>query len=119
MHVPDRDFGYLWDILDAAKAIKAFTKDKSLDEFIQDEILQAAVERKLEIIGEAARNISKNFKRKYSKLPWHQLVGQRNFIVHEYGRVDHHIIWRIVRSGIPELIRLVKPLLPSIDETEF
>ncbi len=119
MRVQERDFGYLWDMLDAAVSIREFTRNVQLGDYIEDEILQSAVERKLEILGEAARSVSKGFKRAHSRLPWRQLIAQRNFIVHEYGKVDNAVIWRMVQSGIPELIRMLEPLIPPIPKEDF
>ena len=77
------DVSLLWDMHEAACRIRQFVAGKTFSEYSQDEILQAAVERKLEIIGEAARGISKDFQQDHPDIPWRGIVGQRHFLAHE------------------------------------
>ena len=124
MRPEERDPAYLWDKLKAAKAIVDFTKDLSLEEFLAGELnmemTRLAVERELEILGEASRRVSEPFCHEHNDIPWRQLVGLRNVISHEYDRVNYEEIFRIVRQRIPELIVLLEPLVPpppKIDDT--
>jgi len=75
-------------------------------------VLQAAVERKIEIIGEAARNISATFQQEHPEIPWRGIISQRHFLAHEYGEVLQEKLWRVATGRIPELIALLTPLLP-------
>jgi uncharacterized protein with HEPN domain len=77
-----------------------------------DEVLQSAVERKLEIIGEAARNVSEAFQEKHPEIPWRGIISQRHFLAHEYGEVRQEKLWRVATVRIPELIAVLDPLLP-------
>jgi len=107
------DLAYLWDILDAAKAIKDFTNQVSFDQYLKDRKLQMAVERALEIIGIAAKHVSETFQANHPEIPWKRMIGQRNVLAHEYGEIRQERIWTVVLTNIPELIRQIEPLLPD------
>jgi uncharacterized protein with HEPN domain len=111
----DRDAAYLWDMLDAARAIQQFATGVSLDEYLVDRKLQLAVERAIEIIGEAARLLSPEFKAAHPQIPWRQIIAQRNVVAHDYGEIQQDRIWRVATTRIPELIAQLQPLLPPTD----
>lgn len=111
----DRDAAYLWDMLDAAHAIQQFATGVSLDEYLVDRKLQLAVERAIEIIGEAARLLSPEFKAGHPHIPWLQIIAQRNVVAHDYGEIKQDRIWRVATTRIPELIAQLQPLLPPTD----
>lgn len=79
---------YLRDIVDAADAIQRFVEEVDEQDFIADEMRQSAVLQKLLIIGEAAARISETFRNQYIEVPWTDIVGFRNIVVHEYFAVD-------------------------------
>lgn len=93
-----------------------FTKNLTLEEFLAAgkdmEIVRLAVERELEILGEAARRVSSDYRNQHTEIPWKETVGLRNVISHEYDKVDYTKIYRIVQERIPELITLMEPLVP-------
>jgi uncharacterized protein with HEPN domain len=72
------------------------------------------VERKLEVLGEAARRVSSGFRDEHPEIPWQQLVGLRNVISHEYHRVNYERIYGITREQALELIALLEPLIPPL-----
>ncbi len=118
---PDiRDAGYLWDMLDAARTIREFTVDVSDHAFMRDRKLQLAIERCLEIIGEAARGVSTEYRELTPYIPWRLIIAQRNVIAHEYGEIKQERIWVLVRENIPELIEKLEaiemPAIPDIEE---
>jgi uncharacterized protein with HEPN domain len=82
----NRDAAYIWDMLDAARTIHEFTAGVSLEDYLLDRKLQLAVERAIEIIGEAARLVSPELRTQYPEIPWRQIVAQRNVLAHDYGR---------------------------------
>ena len=96
--------GRLWDILDAARAVLDFTKDMHFDAFVKDRMVRSAVERNLQIIGEAARHVSQNVKDEHPNISWRSMVGLRNVLTHEYGDIRYEVIWRIIREDLPPLI---------------
>jgi uncharacterized protein with HEPN domain len=116
MRPEERDPAYLWDMIEAARAIVDFTKNLTLEEFLAAgkdmEIVRLAVERELEILGEAARRVSSDYRNQHTEIPWKETVGLRNVISHEYDKVDYTKIYRIVQERIPELITLMEPLVP-------
>lgn len=121
MRPEDRDAARLWDMLEASRTIIRILGNRSLYDFTADqgEIVRLAVERTLEILGEAARGVSKELRRQHPELPWKDLVGLRNVISHQYEKVDDAEIYRICREQIPGLIELLVPLVPpppKIDE---
>jgi uncharacterized protein with HEPN domain len=114
MRPEERDAAYLWDILDSSKTIIEFTSGVSYNSYVKDRKLQLAVERCIEIIGEAAKNVSNTFKQTHSEIPWRAIIAQRNFLIHEYGEIQHSRIWELVITHIPDLIKMTEPLIPQI-----
>ncbi len=112
MRPDERDAAYLWDMLDAARTVREITKHQALDAYLNDRTLQLAVERALEIIGEAARRVSEPFREAHPEIPWRPIIAQRNVLAHEYGDIRQERIWAVVTRHIPELIELLTPLVP-------
>jgi uncharacterized protein with HEPN domain len=106
------DAAHLLDMLEAARAIDRFLAGKTLEQYQQDELLRAAVERKVEIIGEAARRLSNHLTDAHPGIPWRRIMGTRHILAHDYDTVDHAILWRIATTYVPELIGQIQPLLP-------
>jgi uncharacterized protein with HEPN domain len=99
-------------MLDAARSVIDFVGDRTFEDYLQDPVLRAAVERMVEIIGEAARRVSEEFKQDHPELPWRAIIGQRHVLAHEYGKINHRIIWNLVAVHIPALIAMLEPLVP-------
>ncbi len=120
MQPEERDAAHLWDMLEAARAIVRFMAGRSLREFLGDdaEAIRSAVERKLEVIGEAARRISTTFRERHPQVPWREAIGLRNLISHEYDKVDYREIHRIVQTRVPDLIESLAPLVPPPPRTD-
>jgi len=112
MHLDDRDAGYLWDMLDSARTISNFVSGVSFSQYMQDRQLQLAVERAIEIIGEAARRVSKVFQDAHSDIPWQNIIAQRNVLAHEYGEIKQELIWKVATVRIPGLIAMLESLVP-------
>lgn len=85
MQPEDKDSAYLWYMLDAARTVAQFTSGLTIEKYLKDRKLQLAIERLLEIIGEAANRVSADFQQGHPEIPWRKIVGQRNVISHEYG----------------------------------
>ncbi len=114
MPQPAHDPAHLWDMLDAARSVLRFVGERNFDEYLEDELLQAAVERRIEIIGEAAPRVSDEFKEAHPEIPWHGIIGQRHVLAHEYGEINERIIWNVIKESVPGLIEILEPLLPPI-----
>jgi len=113
MRPDERDKAYLWDMLDAAIAIEEFVSDKTYEDYLSNRMLRGAVERHIEIIGEAARRVSEETRQTHPGIPWHAIVGQRNVLAHEYNQILHDAVWGIVTRRIPELIVALRTILPD------
>ncbi len=106
------DFGCLQDMLDAARAVHEYLAGKTADELIKAHVLRDAVERRVEIIGEAASHISPGFRAEHPQIPWRQIIATRNILAHHYGGIDHVILHRIVITHIPVMIAQIEAILP-------
>jgi uncharacterized protein with HEPN domain len=111
-----RDEAYLLDILIAARKVLRYVSDLSRELFKEDNLRQDAVIRNLQIIGEAARKISDEFRSGHPEIPWGEIVGMRNRLVHDYSRIDVAKIWDTAQEDIPSLIRWIEPLVPPEDK---
>lgn len=105
-----RDEQFLLDILTSARIALEHIAGQTRDDFYQDIRGQDAVIRRLEIIGEAARRVSEIAKDRYSHLPWQEMIGMRNLVIHEYDAVDLSIVWDTICDDLP-------PLITMLDET--
>lgn len=114
MRPEDRDAAYIWDILEAAREVREFVAGMRFHDYQQDRMAQAAVERKLEIIGEAAKRLSDTFREAHPEVPWRGMIAQRNVIAHEYGEIKQERVWIVAAERIPELVRQLEPLLPPL-----
>jgi len=87
--LPDvRDAAYLWDMRQAARDIVGWVSDLTFDEFARNEMLHSAVERKLEVLGEAAGRVSLTLQESQPQIPWNEIKGVRIILAHKYGDVD-------------------------------
>lgn len=112
----DRDPAYLWDMLEAAKEVETMLEDYDIATFLESRILLRATERSIEIIGEAARRVSSSYQEAHPEIPWREIIGQRNILAHEYGQVDHVLLYKTVKEDIPMLIKLLAELLPPLED---
>jgi uncharacterized protein with HEPN domain len=108
-----RDSGlYLKDILSALEAIEAFVEDMDFDSFRDDDKTTSAVIRKFEVIGEASKNVPDRIKKQYPSIPWKDMAGMRDRLIHFYFGVDYELVWKTIKNRIPA----IKPLLSKILE---
>ncbi len=96
-------FIYLNDIYFAMENIEEFTSEMTYDEFIKDDKTSSAVIRKLEIIGEATKNIPDNLRKNYPHIPWREMAGMRDKLIHFYFGVDYLLISKTITIKIPKL----------------
>lgn len=106
----------LFDIADACRDIRDFTRDKTYGRYASDAMVRAAVERKFEIIGEALARIRRLDQSLLEAIPAHpRIIGFRNVIIHGYDVIDPELVWDAVRTHLPELQRAVENLLAESD----
>ena len=108
----DRDSACLWDMLDSARSACEFSAGVGLDVYQRDRKLQLAVERAVEIIGEAAGRVSDEFRNAHPEIPWRNMIAQRNVLAHEYGEIKLERMWLLVTEHLPALIRDLEKLIP-------
>ena len=112
MRPEERDVAYLWDMREAARTARDLVAGMELERFLADRRTQLAVERTLELVGEAARRVSTSLRDAHPELPWRTLVGLRNVLVHDYGEIDEARVFAVAVQDIPALLILLEPLLP-------
>jgi len=105
---------YITHISDAVHSIQAQMEGVTQKQFDDSEVLQGFVERKLEIIGEATKRIPDEFKKKYTKIPWKDMAGMRDILIHQYAEVDEDIVWKTITQKIPNLESQIVEVLKDI-----
>ncbi|GAB4511374.1 MAG: DUF86 domain-containing protein [Anaerolineae bacterium] len=114
-----RDRQYVLDILEAARMIQGYIAAIDFVQFEEDSLRQDGVARRLEIMGEATKRLSVDFKDEHPEIPWRLMAGMRNILIHDYDKVDLSVVWETVTQSIPPLIAQLEPLYARLfpDET--
>jgi uncharacterized protein with HEPN domain len=110
---PPEDDVLLRDMLDHARRVAEAVAGRRRDELETDPLLAAALERFIEVIGEAATKVSATTRESAKTVPWRQMIGMRNRLVHGYAAVDHDIVWDVATVDIPALIVSLEQLLET------
>jgi len=104
---------FLKHILESIRSIESFSKGLSKGKFENDRLKRSAILRELEIIGEAAKNIPPSFKNKHPEVPWKEIIGTRDIIIHHYFGVDLDIVWNIINKNLPDLKKKIENILKN------
>ena len=107
---------YLRDILQAFHNAQNFISKMSYEKFRTDRKTTSAVIRELEIVGEATKQIPASIRKKYPKIPWSDMAGMRDKLIHFYFGVDMEIVWETIKVRIPELKPLIEDVLSNLEE---
>ena len=110
-----RDKSRLEHILQAIERIRRYTKGKTFDDFIADDMMYYAVVKNIEILGEASNMLTEEFREAHPNTPWKQVNGMRNYIVHEYFQVDNNVVWDVITT---DLLLLEKQIIEYIKEEQ-
>jgi uncharacterized protein with HEPN domain len=103
----------LWDMRAASLEVTRLVRGREYAEFERETILRYALERLLITVGEAARRISPEVRARHPEIPWRRIVGLRNILIHQYDVVISEQLWRVVTQQVPELLRLLDPLVTT------
>ena len=109
--MPKDDRILLRHMLDAARKARGFIRGRSRADLDSDEMLALAVIRLLEVVGEAARNLSQDIRESHPEIAWKQITGTRDRLIHGYFDVDLDIIWAILTRDLPPLVSSLEKLL--------
>ena len=104
MRAEKRDRAYLWDMRELARDSRKFVQRISFARLERDLMRRLALERALELLGEAARRVSETAKGEHPDIDWRALIGQRNVLAHDYGEIDHRLLYDNARRKIPLLL---------------
>jgi uncharacterized protein with HEPN domain len=116
MRHKERDAALLLDMLTAARNVTAFAAGKTFEDYAGDALLRSAIERQIEIIGEAARGVTDGVKNNFPEIPWRGIVAQRHVLAHDYGQIHHDRLWDVVTVHLPVLITQLEGLIPPQPE---
>lgn len=104
----------LLHILESIKNVEDYLVGKTKKDFLEFELLQDAFIRRLEVIGEAVSQIPDDVRHAFPKVPWQEIAGMRNKLIHEYFIVDLDLVWEVVQKDIPQLKKQIAQVLEEI-----
>lgn len=113
-----QDLPYLKHILDEINFLIEQTINLSFEDYLKNEVLKRATTRSLEIMGEAAKNISRGFKEKHKDIEWKEIAGMRDKIIHFYFGIKWDIVWDVIKNKVPELKEKVEKIIKEIEKKE-
>jgi uncharacterized protein with HEPN domain len=110
-----RDASYLLDMFDSSRFAQEFVDGMERDAFLEDRRTQSAVIRELMIVGEAAKKISMEFRAAHPEIPWRDITGMRDVLVHDYRDVNLQNVWVAATESVADLVEKLEPLIPEAE----
>ena len=107
---------FIKDILESIERMDEFVEDIDFDKFVQDDKTSSAVVRKIEIIGEATKNIPKHIRQRYKGVPWSDMAKMRDKIIHFYFGIDYEVVWKVIKERLPEIKPIIHKILDEMEE---
>ena len=112
------DLIFIKHIIESINAIGEFSKNMDKEELVSNRMKRDAIVREIEIIGEAIKNISDNLRKKYPSIPWRDIAGTRDKMIHHYFGVDLNIVWNIIKKELPELKEKIQKIEKELENEE-
>ena len=112
----DKDLARLKHMLDSTNAILSFIEGKNRENLDNDRLLLSGILRELEILGEAAGKVSQETRDRFSDIPWKQMIGMRNRLIHAYFDVDHGVVWKTVTDVLPLFSERLKKMISDFHQ---
>ena len=109
----DRDLGAIVDIVLAARDLAELLRGVTKEEFLRQKFILAAAVRQLEIVGEATKRLTPEFRERHPSIPWRDMAGMRDRLIHAYDDLDLDRVWEAATERLPEVSAYLEPLLPS------
>ena len=106
------DWVYIGHMLDMSQKALDFVTGLDKADYDQDEPLRLALAHIIQVLGEAARQVSPAFRDAHPRIPWREIVGMRHRIVHDYMNVDEDVVWEVIRQDLPPLVAVLKKIIP-------
>ncbi|MBP0015903.1 MAG: DUF86 domain-containing protein [Roseofilum sp. SBFL] len=106
----------LIDILTATEQILRYVQDTTPEDFQQDDQNQAAILYRIIIIGEATKRLSTEFRQKYPIIPWREMAGLRDVVIHDYDDLDFEILWNVVQVNLPDILPKLQFILNQFND---
>lgn len=108
MREPDKDYGRLLHMLEMADLLEVERTTRSIDDILNDRVLFYGLSKMVEIFGEAAYMITKDFKNGHTAIPWRQIEGMRHILVHGYFSISAEVLWDVIQNDIPALTPILQ-----------
>jgi uncharacterized protein with HEPN domain len=106
---------YLKDILEAMESVEKFVQGMDFERFKKDDKTVSAVVRKFEIIGEATKQIPDKIRQDYPGIPWKEMAGMRDRLIHFYFGVDYKLVWETIKKRLPKIIPQIGQILKKLE----
>ena len=110
------DLIFVEHVLESIANIELFIKDASKQSFLKNKEKQSAIIRQIEVIGEAVKNLSNSFREKYPIIPWKDIAGMRDKLMHHYFGVDLNAVWKVVKEDLPDLKKEILKIKNELKE---
>jgi len=111
-----KDKQALIDILKAIQQIISYLEDIKKEDFQQDDEKQAAILYRIIIIGEATKRLSPEFRQQYPMIPWREMAGLRDVVIHDYDELDFDILWNVIQVNLPEILPQLQLIFNSFND---
>jgi uncharacterized protein with HEPN domain len=110
--MPKDDWVYVGHMLDMSIQAREILSGKNRVDFNQEIVLQLALTHLIQVIGEAAQQVSKEFQDLHPQVPWREIIGMRHRLVHDYLNVDEDVVWEVVQNDLPQLVTILEEIIP-------